>query len=400
MGKIKVIHIITRMDRGGSAQNTLLTCYGLKEKYEVMLIHGPSLESRMTALEKESVDKRIKRAQEGGVKVIIIPSLVRRVSPAHDLWAFLSLWRLMIKEKPTIVHTHTYKAGILGCWAAKMAGVRIIVHTPHGHVFYGHFSPLVTRLFIMIEKFTALIMDHIVALTQGERKDYIAFSVSNPHKISTIHSGVDMDLYMMEGVNIDEKKRSLGLNPKSLAVGTVGWLLPVKGPIYLLKAMARVWQNHPDITLVYVGKGDLENELREEAFRMGLSERVSFLGWREDIPEIMHILDILVLPSLNEGMGRVLVEAMAAGKPIVASKVGGIPDLVVQGENGLLVPAADTKALAKGIEFLVANSEKRREMGEKGRKTAIMYGSDSMVQRIHQLYLELLREKVSLEVRW
>lgn len=393
MGKIKVIHIITRMDRGGSAQNTLLTCYGLKEKYEVMLIHGPSLESRMTALEKQSVDKRIKRAQEGGVKVIIIPSLVRRVSPGYDLWAFLSLWRLMIKEKPTIVHTHTYKAGILGCWAAKMAGVRIIVHTPHGHVFYGHFNPVVTRLFIMIERFTALIMDHMVALTQGERKDYIAFSVSNPQKISTIHSGVDMDLYMMENVNIDEKKRSLGLDPKSLAVGTVGWLLPIKGPMYLLKAMAHVWQKHPDVTLVYVGKGDLENELREEAFRMGVSEKVSFLGWREDIPEIMHILDIFVLPSLNEGMGRVLVEAMAAGRPIVASSVGGILDLVKHGQNGFLVKPGDVTSLSLAIGELVRDKKLRNEMGRAGKTMAQRYGVEKMLRKIDALYSSLYHGK-------
>jgi glycosyltransferase involved in cell wall biosynthesis len=189
----------------------------------------------------------------------------------------------------------------------------------------------------------------------------------------------------------------MGLSPKGLVVGTVGWLLPIKGPIHLLKAMGCLWRSHPEIQLVFVGKGELEEDLREETFRMGISDRVTFLGWRDDIPEIMQVLDIFVLPSLNEGMGRVLVEAMAAGKPIVASSVGGIPDLVIQGENGLLVPAADTKALASGIKFLIANPEKRKEMGEKGRKIAIQYGSDSMVQKIDQLYQDLL-ERISSKV--
>jgi hypothetical protein len=171
LDKIKVIHIITRLDRGGSAQNTLLTCHELSERYEMVLAHGLSLESKMTGWEKQSVDRRVKEAEGRGVKVIPIPSLVRRVSPVHDLRAFFSLWRLMIKEKPAIVHTHTYKAGILGCWAAKIAGVPIIVHTPHGHVFYGHFGPFATRLFIIIERFTASIMDRIVALSEGERND-------------------------------------------------------------------------------------------------------------------------------------------------------------------------------------------------------------------------------------
>ena len=395
MEKIKVIHVITRMDRGGSAQNTLLTCLGLTERYELVLVHGLSSESKMTDWEKQSVRRGIEEAKDHGVRVVPLPSLVRRINLLQDLRAFFSLWRLIVQERPLIVHTHTSKPGIIGRWAAKMASVPIIVHTPHGHVFYGHFGPLASRFFLVIERFTASNTDRMVALTEGERNDYIVFSVCNPDRIVTIHSGVEIERYMAAKVNTEDKKKSLGLNPRGLVVGTVGWLLPVKGPMYLLKAMARIWQSHPEITLVFVGKGDLEDDLRTEAFRMGVSEKVAFLGWRDDIPEIMQILDIFVLPSLNEGMGRVLVEAMAAGKPVVASKVGGVPDLVSQGENGLLVQAADANGLAGGIESLLANPKKRKEMGTKGKKMAIKYGSDSMVQKIDQLYLELLRKKKS-----
>ena len=391
--RIKILHVITRLDRGGSAQNTLLTCLGLTERYELVLVHGLSLESKMTDLEVQAVYRGIERAKDRGIKVIPMPSLVRKIDPVQDLRAFFCLWRLMIQERPSIVHTHTSKPGILGRWAAKMASVPIVVHTPHGHVFYGHFGPLASRFFLLVEWLMAFITDRVVALSEGERNDYIALSVSNPDKIVTIHSGVEIDRYMKTEVNIADKKRSLRLNPKRLVVGTVGWLLPIKGPMHLLRAMSFVWQSHPETDLVYVGKGDLEKELREEAFRMGVSERVSFLGWRDDVPEIMQVLDVFVLPSLNEGMGRVLVEAMAAGKPIVASNVGGIPDLIIQGENGLLVPAGDAEALAGGIEFFITNPEKRREMGERGRKMAVRYGSDSMVQKIDQLYRELLGKK-------
>ncbi|NQT56112.1 MAG: glycosyltransferase, partial [Desulfobacteraceae bacterium] len=142
MSKVKVMHIITRLDKGGSAQNTLLTCRGLSKKYEMVLVHGLSFESRMTEQEKESVDQGIKEVVERGVRVIAIPSLVRRISPLQDLKALFYLWRLLIREKPSMVHTHTSKAGILGRLAAKFAGVPVIIHTPHGHVFYGHFGPL------------------------------------------------------------------------------------------------------------------------------------------------------------------------------------------------------------------------------------------------------------------
>ena len=394
-GKIKVVHVITRLDRGGSAQNTLLTCHELNERYDMVVVHGLSLESKMTNWERQSVERQIKEAQERGLKDICIPSLVRRIDPVRDLRAFFSLWRLMIQEKPAIAHTHTYKAGILGCWAAKMAGVPIIVHTPHGHVFYGHFSPLVTRCFMIIEKITASIIDRMVALSEGERKDYIAFSVSKPDKMVTIHSGVDVSRFMKARVNIEEKRRSLGLNTKGFAVGTIGWLLPIKGPLHLLKAMASVWQANPEIQLVYVGKGGLEQELRAEASRMGVFDRVTFLGWRDDIPEIMQILDIFVLPSLNEGMGRVLVEAMAAGKPIVASNVGGIPDLVKNGYNGFLVKPGDVNGLSFAIKRLVDDKKMREEMGEKGRVMAENYSVEKMIEKINALYSSLYQRKIS-----
>jgi glycosyltransferase involved in cell wall biosynthesis len=394
-GRIKVVHVITRLDRGGSAQNTLLTCLGLTERYELVLVHGLSLESQMTDWEKKAVESGIKEAKDRGIKVVAIPSLVRKISPVQDLRAFFCLWRLMIQEKPSIVHTHTSKPGILGRWAAKMAGVPIIVHTPHGHVFFGHFGPLASRFFLMVERLMAFITDRMVALTEGESNDYIAFSICDPDKIVTIHSGVEIDRYMTAEVDIEDKKKSLGLDPKGLVVGTVGWLLPIKGPMHLLNAMARVWQSHPETSLVFVGKGDLEKELREEALRMEASGRVSFLGWRDDIPEIMQILDIFVLPSLNEGMGRVLVEAMAAGKPVVASRVGGIPDLVKHGQNGLLVEPGDVTGLSLAIRKLLIDKKMRDEMGMKGRTMAQNFGVEKMVEKIDALYSSLHQKKIS-----
>jgi glycosyltransferase involved in cell wall biosynthesis len=396
-GRRKILHIITRLDRGGSAQNTLLTCQELSRKYDVVLAHGLSLESRMTAWERQSVERQIAAASEHGLRDITIPSLVRRVDPVRDIRAFLALWALIRKEKPTIVHTHTYKAGILGCWAAKLAGVPIIIHTPHGHIFFGHFSPLATRFFMMIERLTAAMVDRLVALTEGERSDYIAFSVANPKKITTIHSGVNVDQFMKVKRNGKEKKLSLGLNTNGLVVGTIGWLLPIKGPMYLLKAMTEIWRIHPDIQLVYVGKGDLEEEVKEEAYRTGVSGKVKFLGWRDDIPEIMQVLDIFVLPSLNEGMGRVLVEAMASGKPVVASNVGGIPDLVKHGHNGFLVGPGDVNGLSLAIKKLIEDEQLRLKMGAKGRAMARDYGVEEMIKKIDDLYTSLYQEKVLAE---
>ncbi len=388
---IKNLHIITRLDMGGSAQNTLLTCLGLnKEKYEVVLVHGLSLESQMTDLENNSVTKQIEEAQGNGLKVVAIPSLVRKIDPVKDLKTFFSLWRLMLHEKPTIVHTHTSKAGILGRLAAKLTGVPFIVHTTHGHVFYGHFGPLTTKFFLVIERAFASFTQRMIALTDGEKNDYLKFEICEKDKIVTIHSGVDIERFLNAKVKKEEKKKTLGVNPNHPVVGTVGWLLPIKGPKPLLNAMKRIWQDYTDVELVFVGKGELEASLKKDALNMGVSDKVKFLGWRDDVHEIMPIFDVFVLPSLNEGMGRVLVEAMAAGKPVVASCTGGIPDLVRHRANGLLVKPGSEQELATAIRELLKDPEKAKVMGQEGKNLCWKYSIESMVEKIDSLYMDLL----------
>jgi glycosyltransferase involved in cell wall biosynthesis len=381
------------MDMGGSAQNTLLTCIGLSDRYELILVYGLSLESRMAAAESRSVEEKMAIVRNKGVKCIPLPPLVRKINPLQDFRTFVSLWILIRREKPDIVHTHSSKAGFLGRWAAWLAGVPFIVHTPHGHVFFGHFDPMMSRIFLLVEKITALITDCMVALTEGEKNDYVELSIIQPERIDIIHSGVDIDLYMETQVNIENKKRSIGLNPKSLVVGTVGWLLPIKGPMHLLNAMIKIWQSLSDVQLVYVGKGDQEEVLKQQAMKMGVSDKVKFLGWRDDVHEIMPVFDLFALPSLNEGMGRVLVEAMAAGKAIVASNVGGIPDLVHHGQNGFLVEPGDVNDLSAAIAKLLADENLRREMGKRGQTMAHNFSAGKMVDKIDALYASLLHRK-------
>jgi len=374
---------------GGSAQNTLQTCEKLCGKYETILIHGLSYESRMTEREKRIIEDGVENVKAKGVKVIPLPAMVRSIRPFKDFKALMWLIWLMVKEKPDIVHTHSSKAGILGRLAAKISGVPQIIHTPHGHVFYGHFGPLTSKAFLRVEKIFSKFTDRMVALTDGEKDDYINLSVCPAEKILKIHSGVDIKQFMSRNGNRVEKRRSLGLDQNGAVVGFVGWLLPIKGPDYLLKAMDHVWQAHPETSLVLVGKGDLDLELRAEALRKNVNGRVKFLGWRDDVDEIIPLFDILVLPSLNEGMGRVLVEAMAAAKPVVASRVGGIPDLVRDGQTGYLVPPADEKALANGIIKLLDAPENAKRMGLRGREHGQQFSLEAMIEKLDNLYSEL-----------
>jgi glycosyltransferase involved in cell wall biosynthesis len=244
-------------------------------------------------------------------------------------------------------------------------------------------------VFLWIERIFSKLTDRLVALTHGEKDDYFEMSVCSPEKLLTIHSGVDIQQFLHTNGSLAEKKRSLGLGPKAPLIGFVGWLLPIKGPEYLLQAMDYIWPKQPDTTLVMVGKGDLDVDLRAEALRKNVNGNVKFLGWRQDIHELMPVFDIFVLPSLNEGMGRVLVEALAAGKPVVASRVGGIPDLVHDGETGYLVPPADAKALSDAILKLLKNPDQAKLMGQRGKECCRQFSLEAMIAKLDNLYSDL-----------
>jgi len=391
MEKIKVIHVITRFDKGGAAENTFLTVKGLdSNKYEVILIRGLSYESNMGSSETSAVESCLEDAGRNGVRILTIPELVRRIYPLGDLRAFFKLIRMFREERPHIVHTHTSKAGILGRWAARLAGVPAIIHTPHGHVFWGYFNKWETKIFIFLERLTATITDRIITLTGQEKKDHLRCHIAGEAKFAVIHSGVELSRFSDAQINPDDAKKMLGIPKGTFVVGTVGRLTTIKGHKYLIEAARKILLIRPDMTFIFLGDGELMNDLKAQAASLGIYDKVKFLGWREDVAEVMSTFDLFVLPSLNEGMGKVLVEAMAMGKPIIASHVGGISDLVKNEENGLLVPPEDAEAIARSISILHSKPLKRKEMGEKGRAIAVEYGADSMVQKIDRLYKELV----------
>lgn len=352
MEKLKVLYLITRLDKGGSAEDIFITAIGLdRRKYEVTLMSGP--------VEDPGQDRK-KEIEECGIRHIFIPELVRNINLFKDLIAFLKIYRVLRKEKFDIVHTHTSKAGFLGRLAAKLARVPIIIYTPHGHVFFGYFSSLKTKIFILLEKLASSLADKIVAKTNAEKEDYISYKIASERRLTIICSGIDLNRF--KELSSDEKlkiKKELGIPENFLVVGTAGRLVPVKGPEFLIEASKIIVSKYPDTYFLFAGDGPLRQNLEMKALQIGVKENIIFLGWRDDVAKIISIFDIFVLPSLNEGMGRVLVEAMALRKPIVASCVGGIPNLVAHGKNGFLVPPKNPMELAKYIELLLEDRGKR-----------------------------------------
>jgi glycosyltransferase involved in cell wall biosynthesis len=233
-----------------------------------------------------------------------------------------------------------------------------------------------------------------VALTNREKKDHILFKIAEEDKFSVIYSGIELNI-LKESISEEKQnlKKELGIPENSLIVGTAGRLVPVKGPEFLVKAAKYIISKYPDTYFIFTGDGSLENDLKKRALEMGISENIIFLGWRDNVAKIISIYDIFVLPSLNEGMGRVLAEAMALGKPIVASNIGGVPDLVIHGKNGFLVPPKNPKELAKYIQVLIEDKDTRAKMGLKGKEMSLNFGAESMIEKIASLYEELLIQK-------
>lgn len=394
MGKIKVIHLITRFDKGGSAENTFLTVRGLdKSQYDVLLIHGPSHESAMGEEEQAAVHDNLSEAERAGVRLMTVETLIRNVHPLQDARAFRTLRRIFLSERPQIVHTHTSKAGILGRWAAWLSRTPIIIHTPHGHVFWGYFNRGVSLFYALLERLTACITDKIITLTEQEKKDHLALDIAPEDKFEVIHSGVDLDQFRAVHTHRKESKKAPGVPGDDLIVGAVGRLTEIKGYRFLVEAAPKVLALLPNTSFLLLGDGEQLGDLKRSATALGVQDRFRFLGWQRNVPEIMSSFDIFVHPSLNEGMGKVIVEAMALGKPVVASSVGGILDLVHHGVNGLLIPPADPLALADAMLRLLEHPEERSRLGTKGMETAGRYDAVSMVEKIDHLYRDVMGRK-------
>ena len=380
-GRIRVLHIITRLVLGGAQENTLLTAGGLdRGRYDVTLVSGP------TTGPEGSLEDRI----PGDITFERVPNLVRDPHPVKDAVTLARLYQLIRRGRYHIVHTHTTKAGMLGRLAAKAAGVPAIVHTPHGHCFHDYLGARGSEALKWAERGLARITDRIICLTPAERDDHVRYRIAPAERFEVIHSGVDLERFRRVRVDPVSVRRALGISPFGPVVVCVARLVPVKGVQSLLEAVPLVRAAVPGATVVFVGDGTLRPVMERRAASLAPDGGVVFLGLRSDVPELLQMSDVAVLPSLNEGMGRAAVEALAAGRPVVASRISGIQDVVADGETGLLVPPADPRALADAIVRVLATPGLGRAMGARAAVSVGAYGIDAMIDRIDRLYVQLL----------
>ena len=278
---------------------------------------------------------------------------------------------------------------MLGRLAAWITGVPTIIHTPHGHVFYGHFGPVSSWVFLQIERVLAGITDQLIGLTTAETREHLERGVGRTDRFAVIPSGIDIDRFKnarMEGKLVPDW---FGCPPAATVIGSVGWLTDIKGHRFLIDAVALLKQEYPYLHLVIVGSGDQHDALLNQAQEHGISHSVHLVGYREDVEDYLEGMNCFVLPSLNEGMGRALIEAMAAGLPVIASRVGGIPALIEDGRNGLLVPPGNGAALAVAIRRVLDDPMWADELGARAmQRVGASHGIPAMVQAIESIYRE------------
>ena len=381
--RLRVLRIIARLNVGGPAIHaTLLTERLDPSRYDSLLVAGTEDPAEGSYLDLHGREIP---------NLVRLPELGREIRGFQDGRALRALVQLIGRVRPHVVHTHTAKAGTLGRLAALVRRVPVVVHTYRGHVLQGYFSPAKVRLFVGIERMLARATSELVAVSPRVRDDLLALGVGTAARFSVVPLGLDLARFEQSGRRRGELRQELGLGPDVPIVGIVARLVPIKAHEVFLAAARELAARRPDVRFLVVGDGERRATLEQLAGELGLRARVIFLGWRGDLDRIYADLDVVALTSRNEGSPVALIEAMAAGRAVVSTNVGGVPDVVTDGETGRLVPVDDAVALAATTDALLDDASQRERLGAAARARVLAtYGADRLVADVDRLYRRLL----------
>jgi len=393
---IKVCHLITKLELGGAQQNTLYTVRHIDRQRFLPIL--------MTGAEGQLVQDA---EEDAHVRKYYLPELVREIRLARDVSAMIRLRQLLRQEAqqtsqiPMIVHTHSSKAGILGRWAAKSAGISPIIHSIHGFGFHRDQRPIARQCYIALEWLTARITTHFIAVSAANMRAGLELGFFSPSRVSLIRSGIEIEKFQryatLSPAAFEEwrakKLSALGWPLDVPRIGMVACFKPQKAPLEFVQVIERVAAQFPTIHAVMVGDGELRPQIEALIQETQLQRQITLAGWRTDMPEIFPLFDLLVLTSHWEGLPRVCPQAMAAGLPIVATNVDGIPEAVIDGVNGFVKAPGDIDGLADRIMFLLCHPEQAKAMGSAGQQSVAEFDIHRMVQQQEELYLRLTHQE-------
>jgi glycosyltransferase involved in cell wall biosynthesis len=383
----RVLQVLTRKNVGGPARLVQQLEEGLSPEFYVETLAGSVApgESELTG------------PREGGRAL----PMSRAIAPLGDLKTLVALHRAMFSpgKGVDLVHTHMAKAGSLARLAVAGHRLRegrpVVVHTFHGHVLHGYFSKGVSRALVTLERALAQMTDALIAVSPEIRDELLELGIGRESQWRVIVPGIELEPFLRVPPAEPEVDNSFrvrfGIAPGSPVVGIIARLAPVKDHENLFKAMVGVVRQLPEVHLVVVGGGELDGTLRALAHSLGIAERVKFAGWVHDVPGALAAMDLVVCSSWAEGTPLSLIEAQAAARPVVATQVGGVTSVVVDGVTGLLVPPKDHTSLARAIIEVLGDRALARELGREGRSHARkQFSSERFLSQTAQLYRELL----------
>lgn len=391
--RLKILRIIARLNVGGPAIHTILLTEALNDdRFESILVAG--------RVEKDEKDM-IYLARQKGVKPIIIPELRRQIHPIKDLIALWKIYKIIRHQRPDIVHTHTAKAGTLGRIAAILAGVPVRIHTFHGNIFHGYFNRIYVMVFLFIERILAYFTTYIVAISERQKEEICQrYRIAKPDKIKIIPLGLELEELFSIDSHKGHLRDELKIAGDATVVGIVGRLAPIKNHRMFLevaKSLSTRLDNSFDMKYLIIGDGAERPALEKYTRDARLNGDVVFCGWREDLGNVYSDLDIVCLTSFNEGTPVSLIEASAAGRPVVATNVGGVADVVIDGVNGYLVPLGDIASFSQRLSELIENFQKRCEFGLKGREIVQKkFSKQRLINDIKNLYEDCKKVKNGL----
>jgi len=399
---IKVCHIITQLELGGAQQNTLYTVSHLDpQRFQPLLITSPD---GLLVAEAERCRT---------VRKYYVPHLGRAIRPWRDLRALFAIWQILRQElrrdpaMPLIVHTHSSKAGILGRWAAKLAGVQCIIHSIHGFGFHPSQTWLKRQVFIGLERLTAPITTHFIAVSKANLHTGRDLKLFPETRVSLIRSGIEIARFQQYADRAAPEYqaqrtrflRAAHIPQQKRLVGMIACFKPQKAPLDFIRAMQIVTMHYPDAHGILVGDGVLRPQLEALIAQSRLASSITLLGWRTDIPELIALFDVLALTSRWEGLPRVCPQAMAAGVPIVATNVDGTPEAVHDGVNGFVLPPGDINGIAEKIAYLLTHPEQAKQMGVEGQRRVQEFDIDRMVAQQAELYERLTNQPHATPLR-
>ena len=369
MKKIKVLHLVEGLETGGRENVIASIARGInREKYD--------LEVWAVAYGGKVADD----LRRDGIEVRVL-----NVTTYRNPFNIFKLASLIKKSSADIVHTHGYYASTLGRIAAKVSGAKVIIN--HVHSTYFEYK----KRHIFMEKMLGSFTDRVICCSNAVEEFVRGYEGIKPSKTIVIYNGVDENKFV-SGIDVPEKKKELNIKAGDSSVGIVASLVPNKGHKYLFLAADEILSRFPGVKFLVVGDGSYRGDLEEEAKRLRIDPEVIFTGTREDVPQVLAVMDIFVLPTCyREGLGLAVIEAMAAGKPVVASNIGGISEAVEEGVNGILVPPNDAKALANAVISLFEDKEKLVRMGNEGQRICReKFSAGEMVSKIEEVYESVL----------